>query len=257
MEPMIIARNPRGPARQHPLLFVHGAWHGAWCWEEHFLDFFADAGYESHAIDLRGHGDRADRLRRGTRISDYVADLAAAVRSLDRAPVLVGHSMGGLVVQRYLEGRRLPAAVLLASVPVAGAWGATARIARRHPGAFLAANATWRLRPVVATPRLAGSLLFSAAMSDDEVHRHWSRLGDEAFRAYLDMLVRRPKPTRVLTPVLVVAGGRDRIFSVAEQRATARAYGGDAVVIDDAAHDIMLDPMWGEAAQSILEWLER
>jgi hypothetical protein len=27
-----------------PLLFVHGAWHGAWCWDEHFLDLFADKG---------------------------------------------------------------------------------------------------------------------------------------------------------------------------------------------------------------------
>jgi hypothetical protein len=28
-----------------PLLFVHGAAHGAWCWDEHFLDFFAEKGY--------------------------------------------------------------------------------------------------------------------------------------------------------------------------------------------------------------------
>ena len=39
-----------------PLLFVHGTWHAAWCWDEHFLDFFADKGYRAVALSLRGHG---------------------------------------------------------------------------------------------------------------------------------------------------------------------------------------------------------
>jgi pimeloyl-ACP methyl ester carboxylesterase len=256
MEPPLIGRVPSGPARPHPLLFVHGAWHGAWCWEERLLPFFADAGYEAYALDLRGHGDDPQPVRRGMRIADYAADLDAAVRSLDRAPVLVGHSMGGFVVQRYLEGRRLPGAVLLATVPVSGAWGASMRIARRHPVAFLAANATLRLGPIVKTPRLVRSLLLEESTGDDEVARIWRRLGDEAYRAFLDMLVRRPRPTRVLTPILVVAAGRDRLFSVAEQRATARAYGTEAVVVEGAAHDLMLDPMWEEAARAMLTWLE-
>jgi pimeloyl-ACP methyl ester carboxylesterase len=39
-----------------PLLFVHGAGLSAWCWDEHFLDFFADNGYRAVAPSLRGHG---------------------------------------------------------------------------------------------------------------------------------------------------------------------------------------------------------
>jgi pimeloyl-ACP methyl ester carboxylesterase len=257
MEPRIVGRMPSGPARPQPVLFVHGAWHGAWCWEERFLPFFAEAGYRAFAVDLRGHGDDPRPLRRGTRIADYVADVDAAVRVLDRAPVLIGHSMGGLVVQRYLEGRRLPGAVLFASLPVSGAWGAALRVARRHPAAFLKANVTLRLRPVIETPRLARSLLFTDDTPDEEVQRLWSRLGDEAYRAFLEMLLRRPQPTQVLTPVLVVAAGRDRLFSVAEERRTARAYGTEVVVVEGAGHDLMLDPLWEEAASLILEWLER
>jgi hypothetical protein len=37
-----------------PLLFVHGGWHGAWCWEEYFLDFFADKGYRALAVSPSG-----------------------------------------------------------------------------------------------------------------------------------------------------------------------------------------------------------
>src|SRR6516165_7262546 len=39
-----------------PLLFVHGGWHGAWCWDDQFLGYFADAGYRAVSMSLRGHG---------------------------------------------------------------------------------------------------------------------------------------------------------------------------------------------------------
>ena len=108
-----------GGGRPAPLVFVHGAWHGAWCWDEHLMGWFAERGYDCHAVSLRGHGSSDnDRSLRATRLDHYVADLASVVDGLDAAPVLVGHSMGGLVVQRYLEGRDLPGAVLMAPVPV-------------------------------------------------------------------------------------------------------------------------------------------
>ena len=40
-----------------PVLLLHGAWHGAWCWEGNYLDYFADAGHETWAMDLSGHGE--------------------------------------------------------------------------------------------------------------------------------------------------------------------------------------------------------
>ena len=44
-------------AHPAPMLFVHGAWHAAWCWDEHFLSFFADKGYRALALSFRGHGN--------------------------------------------------------------------------------------------------------------------------------------------------------------------------------------------------------
>jgi hypothetical protein len=52
----VITRKPSTPQKTTPLLFVHGSWHAAWCWDEHFLPYFADCGYEAHAVSLRGHG---------------------------------------------------------------------------------------------------------------------------------------------------------------------------------------------------------
>ena len=111
----VIARECAGESDAPPLLFVHGAGHGAWCWAEHFLDFFAEHGFDSYALSLRGHGRSGGRERLPwTSIADYVSDAEQVAAGLPRDPVLVGHSLGGRVVQKYLEAHEAPAAVLLA-----------------------------------------------------------------------------------------------------------------------------------------------
>src|ERR1039457_4121859 len=117
----IISKYPAGNSHSTPLLFVHGAWHGAWCWDEHYLDYFAQKGFEAHAVSLRGHGlSDGHKSLKWARIADYVSDVAIAARQLPSAPVVIGHSMGGFVVQKYLETHFAPAAVLLASAPTRG-----------------------------------------------------------------------------------------------------------------------------------------
>ena len=110
------------------------------------LPYFAEHGYRSHAFDLRGHGksEGADRLR-WTGITQYVSDVGQVVERCEKSPILIGHSMGGLVVQKYLESDpKIPAAVLLATVPPGGVIRTTLSIAARHPIAFLKASATLR-----------------------------------------------------------------------------------------------------------------
>jgi pimeloyl-ACP methyl ester carboxylesterase len=245
----------RSPA---PVVFVHGAWHGAWCWSEHFLPYFADHGYLAHALDLRGHGGSEHRHRlRWTRIADYVDDLDRVVRGLGTTPVLVGHSLGGAVVQKYLETRPAVAAALLASVPPAGALPATLRLAARHPLAMLKANATRSLQHLVATPELARAAFFSDDLPDDLLLAYFSCLQDESYRAFLDVLFfNLPRPARVTTPVLVLGADRDTFFTRREIEATARAYRTRATFFP-MAHDMMLEAGWQDVADHILRWLNR
>jgi len=104
-----------------PLLFLHGAYTAAWCWQENFLPFFAAAGFHSHALSFSGHGAsrRRDHLDSYS-IDDYVSDVEEAIARLPAPPVLIGHSMGGFVVQKYLERHAAPAAVLMCAVPPQG-----------------------------------------------------------------------------------------------------------------------------------------
>ena len=222
------------------------------------MKWFAQRGWESHAVDLRGHGDSAnDRSLRTTRIKHYVEDLASVVESLEAPPILIGHSMGGLVVQRFLEDTKLPGAVLLAPDPVGGALGATLRTLRRHPIKFLKANLVWDLKPLVEKRAIAADMFLPADTSAEDIDWMWEQLQGESYLAYLDMLFFvRPRPQLVNTPVAIVAGEADRIFSVRELRKTARAYGVDLQVVADAAHDLMLGPRWETAAEVVSQALE-
>ncbi len=241
-----------------PILFVHGAWHAAWCWEN-FLPYFARQGYMSYAVSLRGHGASAgrDKLRWHSAAHDYVADVAQIAQTLERPPILVGHSMGGYIVQKYLEMHTAAAGILLASMPVSGVFGFVTRFVLRHPWAFLKAQLLLNPWYMVGTPELMQDAFFSPDVPAEEIARHFARLQSESLLMQLEtMLFNLPRPDKVTTPLLVLAAANDRIFSVAEEQATARAYGTEAEIFPDMAHDMMLEPNWQHVADRILAWLQ-
>jgi len=231
----------------------------AWCWDVHFLDYFAQHGFAAYAVNLRGHGASEGRERlRWTRIADFVEDVASAVQQLPAPPVLIGHSMGGFIVQKYLEAHDAPGAVLLSSPPPAGLLRTALRIARRHPWLFLKVNLTLSLRAVIATPQLAREAFFSAELPDEELLSYWKRMPEESYRAFLDMVaLDLPRPARVKAPLFVLGVGRDNMLSPDEIEATARAYTAPCEIISDVAHNSMLEPRWRTVAERILFWLHR
>lgn len=242
-----------------PVLFVHGMWHAAWCWAEYFLPYFSRRGYVSYALSLRGHGssDGYKQLRWAS-LNDYVSDLAQVVSRLEVPPILVGHSMGGLVIQKYLESHPVPAAVMLASVPPKGVLLATARSFVRHPLSVMRSSFTLSMSPMVSTPLLAQEAFFSADMHREKVAKYYSLLQDESFRAYLDMLVLNlPRPQQMESPLLVLGAEDDMMISTDEVKATARAYGVEATLFSGIAHDMMLEARWQEVADHILDWLAK
>ena len=80
--------------------------------------------FRAVAVSLRGHGaSTLSQPLNSCSIADYVDDVRATVDMLGAEPVLIGHSMGCFVVQKYLEKRHAPAAVLMASMPSRAAGG--------------------------------------------------------------------------------------------------------------------------------------
>ena len=240
-------RAPAVDQGRPPLLFVHGLGHGAWCWE-HWLGAAADAGYPAYAVSLRGHAASSGRLRTA-RLGQYVDDVVATAESLPRPPVLVGHSMGGLVVQRTLTRYAARAAVLVASVPAHPAVSSFAAVARRHPldALRIIGGGSLPLRP---------EYLFSE-LSPADVRRHTDRCHGESAVAQYQLLLHRPagKPLGD-PPVLVLATPDDPLIPIRALRATAARYSAPVIEFPGMGHDLMLDARWKEPFDAMASWLQ-
>lgn len=255
-----LIRQPDERRHDTPILFIHGAWHGAWCWDEGFMQHFNDLGYECHAISLRGHGgsDGREKLR-WTSLRNYVDDIAHTVEEIDRPPILVGHSMGGGVVQKYLERHHdIPAAVLMGSMPPAGVLATTLRIMLRYPIRFLRMNLTLSLLPLVESQKMVQEMFYSESLPKEKLQAYTDNLQDESYRAFLDMMIfSLPKPAKVKTPVLVLGGGKDSIFLPGQMHDMAKAYHTQPVMFPNMAHNLMLEEGWEEVATGMLNWLRQ
>ena len=240
-----------------PLLFVHGGWHAAWCWDEHFLDFFADNGYRALALSLRGHGGSpAAKPIHTISIADYVEDVVTVAEGLPTPPVVIGHSTGGFVVQKYLETHQAPAGVLLASIPPKGIGPFLMRWTKRQPWPMTRALLTGKSLHIFRSPEIVREKFFSQRTPEAEVLRYAALLQEESQRVSRDAsLLLLPHPKRVTTPLLVLGAGRDGCFTVKEAHATARAYGTEAEIFPDMGHNMMLEPGWASVAERIHSWM--
>jgi pimeloyl-ACP methyl ester carboxylesterase len=233
------------------ILLVHGAWHGPWCWDA-FADRLAGRGHQVHAVRLRGHDHPPGRIWH--RVHHYVDDVRQAAAAFPEPPVLVGHSLGGLVVQRYLERHPAQGAVLMASVPPTGMLLPAARLAVRHPVILLQTTLTLRLRPLVATPALVRELFFTSDTPQALVDDTDARLQDESYLAFLDTVMVWARPRRVRVPVLVLGAERDSFFTAGEVHRTARAYRTRAEIVPGIGHNMMLDDGWEKVADRVDAW---
>ena len=254
-----ILHQSKSNSKKQSILFLHGMWHGAWCWEPHFMPYFSELGYNVYAMSLRNH---AGSEQKGgiwkVRMKDYVEDLRQAVESVEGNPILIGHSMGGFIVQKYLEKYDAPSVVLLASVPPQGIIAPTLKVLKTFPFTFLKANLTVNLTHIIANKENAKHLLFSDDISDAELTEYHSKMGNEAYLGYIEMLgLSLPKVNKMhIPPMLVVGAENDAVVSKINVEKTAKRYHADMKMIPNVAHDVMLDVHWKDVADAVADWLE-
>lgn len=239
-----------------PVLFVHGAYAAAWTWAEHFLPHFAARGFPAYAVSLRAHGGSYGREGLAwASIADYVDDLAETIDALDEAPVLVGHSMGAMVIMKYLERETVPAAALLAPVPPHGLFAASLALALGRPGLFAELNSM--MTRGQASLEAMHRALFAGPLPTDRLLDYYGRFQRESQRAIWDMtlfnlplawLMSRP-------PLLALLAERDALFPLEQSRAGFTAIGIRTEVLEDMGHAVMLEPAWQRAADRVIDWL--
>lgn len=241
------------------VLLVHGAWHGAWCWENNFLNYFAERGFETHAMDIRGHGKSpAKKSMRWNRISDYVDDVLSVVNTFDLPPFVIGHSMGGYICQHLMRRTKYLAGVgMLATVPSYGVYKTSIKLASKRPLDFIKANLTLSLYPLVENPEAARHMFCDLDIGQKELSSFTQKLTDESYLGFLDMLfldIPMGKPNDI--PVMVVGGELDTLFPPQSQQWTASKYkNATCVIVPNTPHDVMLSKNWQIAAEHYYEWM--
>lgn len=82
-------------------VLVHGAWHGAWCWDK-VIPFLEKAGHQAIAVDLPGHGDDKTPIAQVS-LQAYADRVGEVLDAQSEPVILVGHSMGGVVITQAAE----------------------------------------------------------------------------------------------------------------------------------------------------------
>ncbi|HYF53278.1 MAG TPA: alpha/beta fold hydrolase [Salinarimonas sp.] len=253
----ILEAGPRGAGA--PLLLVHGAFAGAWTWAERLMPFLARRGRHVLAVSLRGHGgsEGHDALQ-GTGLADYGADLRRVLAELPAPPVVVGHSLGGLIAQQALGRAALRGLVLVGSLPPEGLAFIAPRLAFTEPGTFAEAlmGSLGQARAPVSDAHWR--MLFSEGLLPEQAARYAARMQPESPRALAEALWPGPVASAAMlgVPALVLAGGGDRLVLAVSSMRTAVYHGARLRFFPEMGHFLMLDPTAEDAARALLDWLD-
>ena len=235
------------------IIFVHGMCHGAWCWEENYIPYFEAMGYTCIAFDLPGHSNVGNEKRIYNTVQDYVRALREIVDTLNHDPILIGHSMGGWVIQSYLKKGRCKKAILLASVPPAGVLATSIRLLWNKPNLlrFLVQ------RNILGVFKHEINRLMRSDLGPAKIAYYQQKLCAESFIAYLQLCIPIFNRSKIRTfPILVVGGTNDLLFTTRDFENTAATYQARLVIIEQGTHELLLDPNYSASASAIAEFME-
>jgi pimeloyl-ACP methyl ester carboxylesterase len=226
------------------------------------MPLLAARGVCSFALSFRGHGasEGHERLDRAS-LADYVADARSAVRAIGVAPVLVGHSLGGLVAQLCLGLERLEGLALMAPVPPDGLLHLNFFLAVGNPALWIdLAQFAGEERPAVLS---RNSNLRQLLVSDDmpaiAAEHYLSQMQGESRRALFEAHLPWTwcSAAALGIPALVVGAERDPMIPHAAVARAAWFHAAELIWIPEVAHALMLDLNWCDAADALLGWIAR
>ncbi len=257
MRSILEVKGMGGESSAPPLLFVHGAWHGAWCWKP-LMDYLAEKGFTSYALDLPGHRTRESEGVVGLGIMDYVNEVKSVIDELGLIkPILISHSMGGIITQKFMEKNEARALVMIAPCP---AMGSSLWLLIKYLRQFIAAiTATLGTKTRIRSQKMYKHLFFNDIQSD-KLKAHFESLCFESSRAIRQMVLPgfKLKAAKITSiPVAVAAAGKDYFFEFERLRNWAEEYRYDFLPFPEAAHNLLSEPEKFDFGKTIYKWLDK
>jgi pimeloyl-ACP methyl ester carboxylesterase len=251
------------------ILLIHGTWGHGGEWDE-WVDLLTPQGFRVHAPSYRHHGrpgdvgiwTNSDKIAK-LRLQDYVDDFVALVETMDTPPIIVGHSLGGLLAQ--LVAARVPHAgvVLLATAPAAGVFNF-------YPSSILLWGGyipTWvRGRPMFPIGKRRWDRYVCNTTSQELGDAFRDGLCAESGTAYRQMVFwyfDRSKGSRVdfdavTGPVLSIAGAEDKCTPPGMCRQTSGRYGsrGTYVEFEGSDHMMIAGTFRDRTISTMVDWID-
>lgn len=257
------------------ILLIHGLWLTPRVWDN-FTGYFEERGYRVAVPGWPGIGDRTvEAVRKDPeelaqlRISTLVDFYAESISSMEEPPALIGHSMGGLIVQLLLDRGLGSAGVAIDSAAPARVLSFPISTMKAVSPAL--ANPGNRHRAVGLTPKQF-HYAFTNSMSPEASDEYYERYcipapGRIVFQNALGHMIPRAE-SRVnmrnssRAPLLFVAGGADHTIPPQTNKANYRkqrksAAGTEFMEFPGRNHLLLVQDGWDEIAESIEKWLER
>jgi non-heme chloroperoxidase len=248
------------------IFMIHGMWGSPWYWEN-FRQVFEAKGYRCIATTLPYHDmnpqDAPDPRLGKSSLLDYVDALEKEIRQLDEKPIILGHSMGGLLAQMLGARGLAKKLVLLAPVAPAGILSITPSLIRSS----LSIHSTWGFwkKPMRLTFAEASYAILHQ-LPQNEQKETYSKFVYESGKAACEIFywffdshgAARVDESRVTCPMLVIAGGKDRGAPASIVRRIAKKYQAVSTYkeFENHSHWLMAEAQWREVAEYIVGWLE-
>lgn len=240
--------SPRGA----PVLCLHGLFAGSWVYEQ-LLPLIAERGHPAAALSFRGHPPAPPIPSIGrTSIAAYCHDAAEAAKALDR-PIVIGHSLGGLVALLLASRNLVRAAVLVSSAPPHGIPVMTLPLLLRMPRYLPALLFS---RAFLPRPHDLDALVLNRVPASERERvriRFVPDSGRAARQAALGTSDADLSATR--TPLLVVSGDEDRFVPLSVARRIAQRYDAPLHIARGHGHFLFGEPGWETHATAILDWI--
>jgi pimeloyl-ACP methyl ester carboxylesterase len=242
-----------GDAGRPPLLFLHGAFvtHEPW---RGWMTRLAGRGWAGVAPVRRGRLGAGPARARGLRFGDYLQDTLEAIDALGETPIVVGHSLGGLLAQKVAEAGRCRAMVLLSPAPAAMLTAQAVAL----PGFLPMMPRILSGQPVLPTAGGCARIALNRMPVGERPGCHAS-LVHESGAVYREMIFGaiRVDPAKVTCPTYVLGGAEDHVVSQRLLRFTAERYRADLKILDGHAHWLLEEPGWEAIVDDVADWLER